>query len=112
MAITFNTQVSQVRIDAILEALSEGPMTTIQIAGAADCSETTVRRYIPYLTGEVKLVRECAFVDGKQAYALRDGFEIAPRVTGGRIYSQFARHDVPQPVIRRDPMVAAFFGGV
>lgn len=117
MAITFSSKAAQIRIDTILGALEDGPMTALQIAGAVECSIETVRRYMPHLVRDLKLVRmDDGVATGvghpELTYALRDDDEPETSICGGRIYTQFARQDVTQPIIRRDPMVAAFFGGV
>jgi predicted ArsR family transcriptional regulator len=116
MATTFHTQAAKVRIDSILDALEDGPLTALEMAGVTHCSVVTIRRYIPHLVRDLKKVR---VVSGEQeggvghpelAYALIDEEETPSR--GARVYSQFARYDVEPPIIRRDPLVAAFFGGV
>jgi predicted ArsR family transcriptional regulator len=116
MPTSFHTHAAKVRIDAILDALEDGPLTAHEMAGVTQCSPTTIRRYIPHLVRDLKRVR---VVSGEHdggvghpelAYALIDGKPV--RTDGARVYSQFARYDVEPPIIRRDPLVAAFFGGV
>lgn len=120
MATTFHTQAAKVRIDSILDALEDGPLTALEMAGVTQCSIVTIRRYLPHLVRDLKKVR---VVDGELvggvghpelSYALNDDEEPSGScmVRGARVYSQFARYDVEQPIIRRDPLVAAFFGGV
>jgi hypothetical protein len=125
---TFGSNAAKQRIDMILDEMQEtGPMTVAQIAEAAKCSVYTARRYVAHLVDDLELVRQDgSVIDGvgqpEFTYALCEddepesgsGAALAVGVFGlmpVRVYSQFVRTNSTPPVIRRDPMVAAFFGG-
>ncbi|HDR9165239.1 TPA: hypothetical protein QDB28_005689 [Burkholderia vietnamiensis] len=133
-AIDFSSKHSQERLDLIVGTLDmDGPMTVRELAPLIGVSAVTLRPYLAHLQ-ECRVVHVCdqrsnnpnsaspgrpspVFAVGKSSTITNKGPDgssgsAAPlALAGGRhIHTQFDRPDWTPPIVRRDPMVAAFFG--